>query len=363
MEPDPNPVPSRDALHNLADALGEDVMAAPPERLLAEVAEDHGDDHAFAAAFDRVSARAARQSFARRVAGRFHAFASSIPGPLSWKPVMAATAALAVLVVAGDLYWHVRPSGVLDDLALATRDTRVATNAPAAGSPATPSEQQSAGSGNPPSPPAGLAYAPSSPATAAKQAPVGDIGDGARAPAAAAAPAPIGVQPFAASRAAKPTPGSQKTAGMQPRAAVTAAAPPAAEPPTTQRAATDPSFGWPLRGRVVAGFGSLSRGAPNKGIDLAVPPGTDILAADDGIVVHVGRTRRGGNLVLVRHRQGFVTAYGRADKPAVKLGDHVRRGQVIAKSGRGGEGGEPQLHFEIRRGATPVDPAQFLPPG
>ena len=150
---------------------------------------------------------------------------------------------------------------------------------------------------------------------------------------------------------------------MPSRAVVTAAAPPAAEPPMTQRAATDPSFGWPLRGRVVAGFGSLSRGAPNKGIDLAVPPGTDILAADDGIVVHVGRTRRGGHLVLVRHRQGFVTAYGRADKPAVKLGDHVRRGQVIAKSGRGGEGGEPQLHFEIRRGATPVDPAQFLPPG
>jgi murein DD-endopeptidase MepM/ murein hydrolase activator NlpD len=118
-----------------------------------------------------------------------------------------------------------------------------------------------------------------------------------------------------------------------------------------------------LRGRVVAGFGSPSRGAPNKGIDLAVPPGTDVLAADDGIVVHVGRSRRGGSLVLVRHRHGFVTAYGRADKPTVKLGDHVQRGQVIAKSGRGGEGSEPQLHFEIRKGVTPVDPAQFLPPG
>src|SRR3981081_609773 len=146
MDRDPNPFPSRDALHNLADALGEDVMAAPPERLLAEVSEDHGDDHAFAAAFDRVSARAARQSFARRVAGRFHAFASSIPGPLSWKPVMAATAALPVLVGGGDLYWHVRPSGVVDKTAPAPaiRDARSVADAPAAGVPTTPAEKPGA---------------------------------------------------------------------------------------------------------------------------------------------------------------------------------------------------------------------------
>jgi murein DD-endopeptidase MepM/ murein hydrolase activator NlpD len=355
MEPDPKPVSSRDALHNLADALGEDVVAAPPKRLLAEAAEDHGDAHALAAAFDRVSARAARQSVARRIGGQIRALASSI-GPPSWKPVVAATATLAVLVVAGDLYWHMRPSGVSDKIASASaiQDARSAADAPAAGRPTTRTEKKSAAGGTP-SPPTGLSYAQSQVATQAPQARTADIG-------APAAPAASGAQRFAAdgARTAKPATDSQKT--VQSRAVVTAA-PPAAEPPAGQRAAKDPSFGWPLHGRVVAGFGSLSRGAPNKGIDLAVPPGTDVLAADDGIVVHVGRTRRGGNLVLVRHRHGFVTAYGRADKPTVKLGDHVRRGQVLAKSGRGGEGGEPQLHFEIRKGVTPVDPAQFLPPG
>ncbi|HEX4557259.1 MAG TPA: M23 family metallopeptidase [Xanthobacteraceae bacterium] len=360
MKPDADPVASRDALHHLADALGEDVVAAPPERLLAEAAEDHGDAHALAAAFDRVSARAARQSVVRRMADHVRTFASSF-GLVSWKPVMAATAALAVLVVAGDLYRHVRPSGVADKIASAPaiEDARSAADAPAARGPIASTEKRAADSGNRASPPTGLSYAPSSAATEAPQARTADIG----APAAPgpAAPAASAAQRFAAdrTRAAKPATDSQKT--MSSRAVVTAAAPPAAEP--DQRAAQDPSFGWPLRGRLVAGFGSLSRGAPNKGIDLAAPPGTDVLAADDGIVVHVGRTRRGGNLVLVRHRHGFVTAYGRADKPAVKLGDHVRRGQVIAKSGRGGEGDEPQLHFEIRKGATPVDPAQFLPPG
>jgi hypothetical protein len=129
MKPDPNPVSSRDALHNLADALGEDVVAAPPERLLAEAAQDHGDAHALAAAFGRVSARAARQSVARRMGARVRAFASSI-GLASWKPVMAATAALAVLVVAGDLYWHVRPSDVADKIASASaiRDARSAAD-------------------------------------------------------------------------------------------------------------------------------------------------------------------------------------------------------------------------------------------
>jgi murein DD-endopeptidase MepM/ murein hydrolase activator NlpD len=354
MERDPDPAASRDALHNLADALGEDVIAAPPERLAAEVAEDHGDGHAFAAAFDRISARAARQSSARRIAGRVRALASSLVGPPSWKPVMAATAALAVLVVAGDLYWHVRPGGVLDTSAPATREASLVRDTPAARPAMTPAGQQSADSGT--SPPASrvaprAGVAPEPPAVGSEGAPAGG------------APAPAAAQPFAANRAraAKLAPENQKA--LQPRAAVMAAAPPAAEPLADQRAAKDPSFGWPLRGRVVAGFGSLSRGAPNKGIDLAVPPGTDVVAADDGIVVHVGRSRHDGSLVLVRHRHGFVTAYGHADKPMVKPGDHVRRGQVIAKSGRGGGGGEPQLHFEIRKGATPLDPAQYLPPG
>src|SRR5258705_4970273 len=93
MEPDLNPVSSRDALHNLADALGEDVVAAPPERLLAEAAEDDGDADAFAAAFDRVSARAARQSVARRMAGHGRAVASAVR-VASLEAGMAAAAAI-----------------------------------------------------------------------------------------------------------------------------------------------------------------------------------------------------------------------------------------------------------------------------
>jgi len=123
-------------------------------------------------------------------------------------------------------------------------------------------------------------------------------------------------------------------------------------------------FRWPLAGRVISDFGASGTGERNDGINISAQQGEPVRASASGTVSDCGNELKGyGNLVLVRHRHGFVTAYGRADKPTVKLGDHVRRGQAIARSGRGGEGGEPQLHFEIRKGATPVDPAQFLPPG
>ena len=101
--------PDANKLHNLADALSEDLLAVPAEQLLAEAADDHGDEQALAAAFDRVSARATAQSRRRRFAARIRALAASISPPASWKPAMAAVAALAVVVVAGDLYIHVRP--------------------------------------------------------------------------------------------------------------------------------------------------------------------------------------------------------------------------------------------------------------
>src|SRR5262249_14906827 len=127
--------------------------------------------------------------------------------------------------------------------------------------------------------------------------------------------------------------------------------------------ATRPDFQWPLRGRVVAAFGSPAGGAPNQGIDLAVAAGTDIHAAEDGVVIYAAdEITTLGNLLLLRHRDGFLTAYAHAQSFAVKPGDTVRRGQVIAKSGQSGEAARPQLHFEIRRGSTPVDPAQYLPP-
>ena len=123
-------------------------------------------------------------------------------------------------------------------------------------------------------------------------------------------------------------------------------------------------FQWPVRGRVIAGFGSDVRGVPNSGIDVAVPAGTDIRAAEGGLVLYTGNEIKGlGNLILLRHRDGFITAYAHAKSFAVKAGDDVRRGQVIAKSGQTGSATKPQVHFEIRKESAPVDPAQYLPPG
>jgi murein DD-endopeptidase MepM/ murein hydrolase activator NlpD len=159
-------------------------------------------------------------------------------------------------------------------------------------------------------------------------------------------------------------PDDQKAAGSQApaSAAVAAASPPVAREFAERKSTDSPSFGWPLRGRVIAGFGSTLNGVPNNGIDLAVPPGTDIRAADDGVVMNA-EAAASGNLVLLRHRNGFVTAYARTGPLLVKAGDKVRRGQVIAKSAQALDAGESQFHFEIRRSATPVDPAQYLPPG
>lgn len=120
-------------------------------------------------------------------------------------------------------------------------------------------------------------------------------------------------------------------------------------------------FRWPVRGRIIAGFGPKPTGQQNDGINLAVPEGTPIKAADDGTVAYAGNELKGyGNLVLIRHANGYVTAYAHASELLVKRGDTVRRGQVIAKSGQTGNVSSPQLHFEVRKGATPVDPMLHL---
>lgn len=122
-----------------------------------------------------------------------------------------------------------------------------------------------------------------------------------------------------------------------------------------------PTFRWPARGRVIAAFGPTPNGLQNDGINIAVPEGTPIKAAEDGTVAYAGNELKGyGNLVLVRHDNGFVTAYAHASDILVKRGDVVKRGQVIAHSGQTGNVTSPQLHFEIRKGATPVDPSQYL---
>jgi murein DD-endopeptidase MepM/ murein hydrolase activator NlpD len=130
---------------------------------------------------------------------------------------------------------------------------------------------------------------------------------------------------------------------------------------TAEPAGTMPAFRWPVRGRVIAGFGSKPNGTQNDGINLAVPEGTPVKAADDGVVAYAGNELKGyGNLVLIRHSNGFVSAYAHASELMVKRGDTIKRGQVIAHAGQTGNVTSPQLHFEIRKGSTPVDPTQYL---
>src|SRR6266545_1046182 len=122
-----------------------------------------------------------------------------------------------------------------------------------------------------------------------------------------------------------------------------------------------PTFRWPVRGKVITTYGAKTNGKSNDGINLAVPEGTPVKAAEDGVVAYSGNELKGyGNLVLVRHSNGYVTAYAHASELMVKRGDTIKRGQTIAKSGQSGEVGSPQLHFEIRKGSSPVDPLQFL---
>jgi murein DD-endopeptidase MepM/ murein hydrolase activator NlpD len=136
-----------------------------------------------------------------------------------------------------------------------------------------------------------------------------------------------------------------------------------AEAPAKATEATGalPTFRWPVRGKVITSYGAKTNGKANDGINLAVPEGTPVKAAEDGVVAYSGNELKGyGNLILVRHSNGYVTAYAHASELLVKRGDAIKRGQIIAKSGQSGEVASPQLHFEIRKGSSPVDPLQFL---
>jgi murein DD-endopeptidase MepM/ murein hydrolase activator NlpD len=122
-----------------------------------------------------------------------------------------------------------------------------------------------------------------------------------------------------------------------------------------------PKFRWPANGRVIAGYGPTPNGQQNDGINIALPENTPVKAAEDGVVAYAGNELKGyGNLVLVRHPNGYVTAYAHAKELLVKRGDQVKRGQVIARSGQTGNVNTPQLHFEIRKGSSPLDPTRFL---
>ncbi|MGJ3264263.1 MAG: peptidoglycan DD-metalloendopeptidase family protein [Salinarimonas sp.] len=193
---------------------------------------------------------------------------------------------------------------------------------------------------------------PRAPTRAATQAPTRTGAVVATAPLPPSAPVriPSGaptVAPIAQSPVQSPAQPSTAAPAQQPAAAVA----------SLPSAATGLDFRWPARGRVIAGFGT----AGNEGINIAVPEGTPVRAAESGTVAYSGEELRGyGKLVLVRHDDGYVSAYAHNSELLVNRGDAVRRGQVIAHSGRTGNVTSPQLHFEIRQGADPVDPMPYL---
>jgi len=120
-------------------------------------------------------------------------------------------------------------------------------------------------------------------------------------------------------------------------------------------------FAWPVRGKIIARFGRQPNGERNDGIVIAVPENTPIRSADDGVVIYAGSgLKKFGNLALVRHANDYVTIYAHAKELEVKRGDHIRRGDVIAKSGQTGAASEPQLYFELRKNSAALDPLPLL---
>lgn len=188
-------------------------------------------------------------------------------------------------------------------------------------------------------------------------------------PPAAAAPKPAQTQAQVQPKPA-PAPAPKVAAAPQQKVASAAPAATAMAVSTTGNVSDEdvkgsgsgsPAFRWPVRGRIIAGFGPKPNGQQNDGINLSVPEGTPIKAAEDGVVAYAGNELKGyGNLVLIRHPNGFVTAYAHASELMVKRGDTIKRGQTIAKAGQTGTVTSPQVHFEIRKGSSPVDPTQYL---
>lgn len=120
-------------------------------------------------------------------------------------------------------------------------------------------------------------------------------------------------------------------------------------------------FRWPVKGRVIAKFGARKDGTQNDGINVSVPRGTPVHAAENGVVAYAGSELKGyGNLILIRHEGNWVTAYAHNSSLKVKRGDKVRRGQEIAAAGATGTVERPQLHFELRKGSKPVNPMPYL---
>lgn len=170
-------------------------------------------------------------------------------------------------------------------------------------------------------------------------------------------PEPAVAQQVAATPQA-PSPTIAPTPVAAPVAPPAVAKPQAEDEPPPRSGRT---FAWPVRGRILSTFGPKPDGLHNDGINIAARNGAPVIAAENGVVVYSGSELRGfGNLLLVRHADGWITAYAHLDRVLVQKGQKVTRGQAIATVGSSGAVDQPQLHFEIRRGTQAVDPAKFL---
>ncbi len=152
-------------------------------------------------------------------------------------------------------------------------------------------------------------------------------------------------------------------AGLQPNTTMPAIS---AKRPTAPAAVPRPppargGFVWPVRGKVISSFGAKSKGLHNDGINIAARRGTPVRAAENGVVVYAGNELRGfGNMLLIKHAGGWITAYAHNEKLLVGRGDKVRRGQIVARVGSSGSVTKPQLHFEMRKGKQAVNPRKYL---
>ena len=132
-------------------------------------------------------------------------------------------------------------------------------------------------------------------------------------------------------------------------------------PPVISLMKEPTGFAWPVRGKVISGYGPKDDGLYNDGINIAAPRGTPVAAAADGVVAYVGNDLKSyGNLVLIRHGGGMMTAYAHLASTTARKGLTVRRGQVIGTVGATGAVPASQLHFEIRHGSKTCDPRQYL---
>jgi murein DD-endopeptidase MepM/ murein hydrolase activator NlpD len=140
----------------------------------------------------------------------------------------------------------------------------------------------------------------------------------------------------------------------------TTAVPRSSETPPSP-SATAGAFVWPVEGRIISDFGAKGGGRFNDGINIAAPSGTAVRAAADGVVAYAGNELRGfGNMLLIKHPGGWVTAYAHNQELLVRRGNSVGRGQLIARVGSTGGVDQPQLHFELRKGKKAVDPLDHL---